>query len=65
MSDYESTLLAGIPNAPSVYAPTKNPDLAAQRQLQVVERMEACGYFSSEEAETVAETVAAQLAAAP
>ena len=65
MSDYESTLLAGIPNAPSVYAPTKNPDLAAQRQLQVVERMEDCGYFSSEEAETVAETVAAQLAAAP
>lgn len=65
MSDYESTLLAGIPNAPSVYAPTKNPDLAAQRQLQVVERMEACGYFSSEEAETVAETVAAQLAASP
>ncbi len=57
MSDYECTLLAGIPNAPSVYAPTKNPALAAKRQLKVVERMEACGYFSTEEAETVAETV--------
>ncbi len=31
MSDYECTLLAGIPNAPSVYAPTKNPELAAKR----------------------------------
>ena len=26
MNDYESTLLAGIPNAPSAYAPTKNPE---------------------------------------
>ena len=57
MSEYECTLLAGIPNAPSVYAPTKNPELAARRQLKVVERMEICGYFSTEEAETVSETV--------
>ena len=61
MTDYESTLLAGIPNAPSRYAPTKNPDLAAKRQLQVLRRMRACGYFSEEEAGTVAETVEAQL----
>ena len=65
MTEYESTLLAGVPNAPSRYAPTKNPELAAKRQLQVVRRMEACGYFSEEEAETVAETVAAQLALIP
>ncbi len=58
LTEYECTLLAGIPNAPSVYAPTKNPDLAAKRQLKVLERMEACGYLSSEEAETVAETAA-------
>ena len=57
MNDYECTLLAGIPNAPSVYAPTRNPELAAKRQLKVVERMEVGGYFSTEEAETVAETV--------
>lgn len=31
MTDYEAILLAGIPNAPSVYAPTKNPELAKQR----------------------------------
>ena len=39
MTDYECILLAGIPNAPSVYAPTKNPELAKQRQRQVMEKM--------------------------
>lgn len=62
MTEYESTLLAGVPNAPSRYAPTLNPALAAQRQMQVLRRMEACGYMSTEEMETVAET-AAELAA--
>jgi len=36
MNLYESTLLAGIPNAPSVYAPTKNPELAQKRQTQII-----------------------------
>lgn len=54
MTEYESTLLAGIPNAPSKYAPTKSQELAEKRQRQVLRRMEACGYFSEEEAETVA-----------
>lgn len=54
MTKYESTLLAGIPNAPSRYAPTKNPVLTEKRQMQVLRRMEDCGYFSAEEAETVA-----------
>lgn len=54
MTMYESTLLAGIPNAPSKYAPTRNPDLAEKRQKQVLRRMEACGCFTREEAETVA-----------
>lgn len=39
MSDGEAIMLAGIPNAPSVYAPTKNPDLARQRQKQVIDSM--------------------------
>lgn len=39
MNAYESTMLAGIPNAPSVYAPTKNPELAQQRQKQVLDTM--------------------------
>lgn len=51
MTDYESTLLAGIPNAPSVYAPTNNFELATQRQRQVINRMIECGYLSQKEAE--------------
>lgn len=39
MNRNESSLLAGIPNAPSVYAPTKNPELARQRQKQVLDKM--------------------------
>lgn len=39
MTDYECTLLAGIPNAPSVYDLNENPDLACQRQRQVVTLM--------------------------
>ena len=62
MSEYESTLLAGVPNAPSRYAPSKHLELAEKRQLQVLRRMEACGYYSKEEAETVAETAALALA---
>ena len=43
MDDYESTLLAGIPNAPSVYALTANPELARQRQQFVERQMERYG----------------------
>lgn len=59
MTEYESTLLAGIPNAPSKYAPTRSQELAEKRQMQVLKRMEACGYFSEEEAETVASQMVA------
>lgn len=53
MTDYESTLLAGIPNAPSVYAPTNNFELATQRQRQVINRMVECEYLTAEEAEEI------------
>ncbi len=53
MTAYESTLLAGIPNAPSVYAPTNNFELATQRQKQVINRMVECEYLTSEEAEEI------------
>lgn len=46
MNEYESSMLAGVPNAPSIYAPTKNPDLASQRQRQVLEKMVRYGYIS-------------------
>lgn len=41
---YECTMLAGIPNAPSVYAPTVNPDLAERRRKIVIETMKQYGY---------------------
>lgn len=53
MSDYESIMLAGIPNAPSVYAPTVNMELAKQRQRQVAEKMIKNGYLTKEEAERI------------
>ena len=53
MNDYESTLLAGIPNAPSVYALTNRPELAAQRQRTVLECMVEQKYLTNDEAETI------------
>ena len=50
MNDWEATLLAGIPNAPSVYSPDSDPELALQRQRQVLQRMVACGKLSRDEA---------------
>ena len=49
MNDYECTLLAGVPNAPSKYAPSKNLALAEKHQQKVISRMEACGYITEEE----------------
>ena len=53
MTDYEAIMLAGIPNAPSVYSPTKNPELAKQRQKQVMEKMIKYGYLTEKEAENI------------
>lgn len=55
MTDYECIMLAGIPNAPSVYAPTKNPDLAKQRLNQVIKKMIANDYLTEEEADKILE----------
>ena len=49
----EASMLAGIPNAPSVYAPTVNPDLAKKRQAHVLNKMVEYGYISQEEADQV------------
>ena len=43
---YEATMLAGVPNAPSLYAPTVNPELAKQRQKIVLGCMVKYGYIS-------------------
>ena len=55
MTDYECILLAGIPNAPSVYAPTKNSELAIQRQKQVMNKMVEYEYLTQEEANKILE----------
>lgn len=49
----EATMLAGVPNAPSVYAPTVNPDLAKQRQRHVLNKMVEYGYITQEEADMI------------
>lgn len=41
----ECTLLAGIPNAPSNYNPFASPELARQRQAQVLDKMKRTGYL--------------------
>ena len=51
MTLYDATMLAGIPNAPSVYAPTVNPDLTQSRQEKVIQSMVKYGYLSQEEAD--------------
>ena len=51
MNDYECTMLAGIPNAPSVYSPDVNPTLAEQRRQQVLVCMAEAGYIEPGEIE--------------
>jgi len=53
MTLYESTLLAGLPNAPSIYALNANPDLAKERQTQVLDCMVKYNYLTKTEAEAV------------
>ena len=51
MNDYECTMLAGIPNAPSVYSPDVNPTLAEQRRQQGLVCMAEAGYIEPGEIE--------------
>ena len=55
MTLYEATMMAGIPNAPSVYAPTVNPDLTRKRQEKVIDSMVEYGYLTQEEADNIHE----------
>ena len=51
----ESALLAGLPQRPSVYSPFgSQPELAKDRQKQVLRRMEEDGYITKEEEESAA-----------
>lgn len=48
MSLEDCTMLAGVPNAPSVYAPTVNPHLTKIRQEKVISSMVEYGYLSED-----------------
>lgn len=53
MTDYECTLLVGIPNAPSVYSLNVSPDLAKERQEKVVECMVEVEYITEDEGNNI------------
>lgn len=53
LTKYEATMLAGIPNAPSLYNPIKSLELAKQRQSQVLIAMVRHGYLDEIEKEEI------------
>ena len=56
MTDYECTLLVGIPNAPSMYSLNVRPDLAERRQEKVIECMVDVEYITEDEGNMILET---------
>ena len=57
MNLYECTLLAGIPNAPSVYSPNVNPDLSKKRHKKVIRSMVKYKYLTQEQADELYEEI--------
>jgi len=55
LSDYEATLLAGVTNAPSVYSPKVNLNLAERRQDVVLKKMVEAKYITQKEMEEIQE----------
>lgn len=55
MTEGECIMLAGIPNAPSVYNPKENPKLTKERQKQVADKMVEYGYLSKEKEDEILE----------
>jgi len=53
LTDYEAILIAGIPNAPSLYNPIHSMDLAKQRLKQVLEAMVTYGKITAEQKEQI------------
>ena len=45
----EAALLIGLPNSPSQYDPTVNPDLALSRRNKVLDNMLRLGHITQEE----------------
>ena len=63
----ESTLLAGLLQAPSAYSPYKHPERALNRRRVVLDRMVALGYLEQEQAEQADSTtlILAELTGGP
>lgn len=55
LTDYQATLIAGLPNAPSVYSPDNNSPLTSQRHKQVLNEMVKYGYIDQDRAEKILE----------
>ncbi len=53
LTPHQATLLAGLPNAPSVYSPDNNTPLTAQRHRQVLDSMVSYGKLTAEEADEI------------
>ena len=53
----DCTMMAGIPNAPSVYAPTVNPNLTRSRQEKVISDMIEYGYLSQSSADELIDSL--------
>ena len=49
----EATILAGVPNAPSLYNPVDSPELSRSRQKKVVKDMVEYGYLTQEQANSI------------
>jgi 1A family penicillin-binding protein len=52
LSISESAFLAGMPQAPSVYSPYTNPDLAKERRDEVLKRMYELGFITKVQKES-------------
>ncbi len=53
LTDYQATILAGVPNAPSVYSPDNNTELTYQRQRQVIDAMVKYKFIDKNKAEEI------------
>ncbi len=53
LTDAECAMLAGIPNAPSVYSPREDSELAKQRMKQVLDCIVECGVITDEQAVSI------------
>lgn len=58
LTDYESAMLAGVPNAPSAYSPDVNAELAARRAEQVLGSMVDNELITQTESEGIQEVSA-------